>query len=127
MSFLGIFTMSLGNVNPDSEDKDIRVEIYDKGEFLRRSFISTVRSSGALLQNDIAYGGILYLQQMIARNIDVTKVESLCGISTIPISSISKTTSNSISKMRTDSTVGLRPAARRERPGAQDDRSCGQR
>jgi NAD(P)H-nitrite reductase large subunit len=73
MSFLGIFTMSLGNVNPDPEDKDIRIEIYDKGNVYKKIVHKNGKIIGALLQNDIAYGGIL--QQMIARNIDVTKVK----------------------------------------------------
>ena len=73
MSFLGIFTMSLGNVNPDPEDKEIKVEIYDKGGIYKKIVHKDGKIIGALLQNDISYGGIL--QQLIARNIDVTKVK----------------------------------------------------
>ena len=73
MSFLGIFTMALGNVNPDPEDEDIKVEIYDKDGVYKKIVHKHGKIIGALLQNDIAYGGIL--QQMIARNIDVTKVK----------------------------------------------------
>ena len=73
MSFLDIFTMSLGNVNPDPADDQIKVEIYDKNGVYKKIVHKHGKISGALLQNDIAYGGIL--QQMIARNIDVTKVK----------------------------------------------------
>ena len=73
MSFLGIFSMSLGNVNPDPEDKDIKVEIYDRDGIYKKIVHKNGKIIGALLQNDISYGGIL--QQLIARNIDVTKVK----------------------------------------------------
>lgn len=73
MSFLGIFTMALGNVNPDPEDKEIKVETYDKDGVYKKIVHKNGKIIGAILQNDISYGGIL--QQMIARNIDVTKVK----------------------------------------------------
>ncbi|MCR4891673.1 MAG: FAD-dependent oxidoreductase [Lachnospiraceae bacterium] len=73
MSFLGIFSMSLGNVNPDPEDKDIQVEVLDKGDVYKKIVHKDGRIIGALLQGDIAYGGVL--QQLIARQIDVRKVK----------------------------------------------------
>ena len=74
MRFLNISTMSLGNVNPDlAEDPEIRVEILDKGDIYKKIVHKNGRIIGALLQGDLAYGGVL--QQMIARNIDVRKVK----------------------------------------------------
>ncbi len=73
MSFLGIFSMSLGNVNPDPEDSDIKVEILDKGEVYKKIVHKDGVIIGALLQGDIAYGGVL--QQLIARKIDVRRVK----------------------------------------------------
>ena len=73
MSFLGIFSMSLGDVNPDPEDPEIQTEIFDKGGIYKKIVHKNGKIIGALLQNDISYGGIL--QQLIARNIDVTKVK----------------------------------------------------
>jgi NAD(P)H-nitrite reductase large subunit len=65
--------MSLGNVNPDPEDRTIKVEIYRKGDVYKKIVHQEGRIVGALLQGDLAYGGVL--QQMIARKIDVTKVK----------------------------------------------------
>ena len=73
MRFLGISTMSLGNVNPDPADEEIKVEILDKGDVYKKIVHKNGKIIGALLQGDLAYGGVL--QQMIARNIDVRKVK----------------------------------------------------
>ena len=73
MRFLDISTMSLGNVNPDPEDRTIKVETYRKGDVYKKIVHQEGRIVGALLQGDLAYGGVL--QQMIARKIDVTKVK----------------------------------------------------
>ena len=71
MNFRTIPTMSLGNVNP--EDDSYTVEIQDKGDSYKKIVHKNGKIVGAILQGDLAYGGIL--QQLIARHIDVTKVK----------------------------------------------------
>lgn len=70
MSFLGIHTMSLGVVTPP--DDSYRVDVYDKGGVYKKIVSRDGVIVGALLQGDLAYGGVL--QQMIARKLDVRKV-----------------------------------------------------
>lgn len=71
MNFLGIPTMSLGNVNP--EDDTYSVEILETKDSYKKIVHKNGKIEGAILQGDLAYGGIL--QQLIAREIDVTKVK----------------------------------------------------
>ena len=71
MNFLGIPSMSLGNVNP--EDDSYSVEIRDTGDSYKKIVHQDGKITGAILQGDLAYGGIL--QQLIARKIDITKVK----------------------------------------------------
>ena len=71
MNFMGIPSMSLGNVNP--EDDTYSVEIRDTGDSYKKIVHQNGKIVGAILQGDLAYGGIL--QQLIARKIDVTKVK----------------------------------------------------
>ena len=71
MNFRTIPTMSLGNVNP--EDDSYTVEILDKKDSYKKIVHKDGKIVGAILQGDLAYGGIL--QQLIARHIDVTKVK----------------------------------------------------
>ncbi len=71
MSFLGIHTMSLGTVTP--ADDTYRVDIYDQNGVYKKVVSKDGVIVGALLQGDLAYGGVL--QQMIARKIDVRKVK----------------------------------------------------
>ena len=71
ISFLGIHTMSLGVVTPP--DDTYRVDIYDKNGVYKKVVSKDGVIVGALLQGDLAYGGVL--QQMIARKIDVRKVK----------------------------------------------------
>ncbi|MCR5100875.1 MAG: FAD-dependent oxidoreductase [Butyrivibrio sp.] len=71
MSFLGIHTMSLGTVTPP--DDTYRVDTYDKNGVYKKVVSKDGVIVGALLQGDLAYGGVL--QQMIARKIDVRKVK----------------------------------------------------
>ncbi len=74
MRFLEISTMSLGEVNPNlEEDPNICVEIYDKDGVYKKIVHKDGKIIGALLQGDLAYGGVL--QQMIARRLDVRKVK----------------------------------------------------
>ena len=71
MSFLGIHSMSLGIVTPP--DDTYRVDVYDTGGIYKKIVSKDGMIVGALLQGDLAYGGVL--QQMIARKIDVRKVK----------------------------------------------------
>ncbi len=73
MRFLEISTMSLGEVNPDPEDPEIHVETFEKDGVYKKIVHKDGRIIGALLQGDLAYGGVL--QQMIARKIDVRRVK----------------------------------------------------
>jgi NAD(P)H-nitrite reductase large subunit len=71
MSFLGIQSMSLGDVNPT--DGSCHVEIKDTKDCYKKIIHKDGKITGALLQGDLAYGGVL--QQLIARKIDVSKVK----------------------------------------------------
>ena len=71
MNFMGIPSMALGNVNP--EDDSYSVEILETKDSYKKIVHKDGRIVGAILQGDLAYGGIL--QQLIARKIDVTKVK----------------------------------------------------
>lgn len=71
MNFLGIPTMSLGNVNP--KDGEGEVEIRETNDSYKKIVHQKGRIVGAVLQGDLSYGGIL--QQLIARKIDITKVK----------------------------------------------------
>ena len=73
MRFLDISTMSLGEVNPDPADESIRVETFHKNDVYKKIVHRDGKIIGALLQGDLAYGGVL--QQMIARGIDVRRVK----------------------------------------------------
>lgn len=71
MNFLGIPSMSLGNVNPaEGEGKS---EIRETKDSYKKIVHQKGKIIGAVLQGDLAYGGIL--QQLIARKIDITKVK----------------------------------------------------
>lgn len=71
MNFLGIPSMSLGNVNP--QDESYSVEVRETKDSYKKIVHQNGKITGAILQGDLAYGGIL--QQLIARKIDVTKVK----------------------------------------------------
>lgn len=71
MNFLGIPTMSLGEVNP--EEGSCQVEIREEKNAYKKIVHQNGRITGAVLQGDLAYSGIL--QQLIARRIDITKVK----------------------------------------------------
>ena len=71
MNFLGIPSMSLGMVNP--EDDTYSVEIRETKTSYKKIVHKNGKIVGAILQGDLAYGGIL--QQLIARKIDITKVK----------------------------------------------------
>ncbi|MDO4313531.1 MAG: FAD-dependent oxidoreductase [Eubacteriales bacterium] len=71
MNFLGIPSMSLGDVN--RADEEAKMEIQDTKESYKKIVHKNGKIIGAILQGDLAYGGIL--QQLIARKIDITKVK----------------------------------------------------
>lgn len=71
MNFMGIPSMSLGDVNP--KDDSYSVEIRETKDSYKKIVHQNGKITGAILQGDLAYGGIL--QQLIARKIDVTKVK----------------------------------------------------
>lgn len=71
MNFLGIPSMSLGNVNTDEEG--VIAEIKETKDSYKKILHKDGKIVGAVLQGDLAYGGIL--QQLIARKIDVRKVK----------------------------------------------------
>lgn len=71
MNFLGVPSMSLGNVNP--EDDSYSVEIQETANTYKKIVHKNGRITGAILQGDLAYSGVL--QQLIARKIDITRVK----------------------------------------------------
>lgn len=71
MNFMGIASMSLGEVNPP--DDSYSVEIRDTGDTYKKIVHKDGKITGALLQGDLAYGGVL--QQLISRKIDVRRVK----------------------------------------------------
>lgn len=74
MNFLGIPSMSLGDVNPaEDQDNPVVIEKKETKNSYKKIVHKNGKITGAILQGDLAYGGIL--QQLIARKIDVTKVK----------------------------------------------------
>ncbi len=71
MNFLGIPSMSLGEVNPADESR--KTEIRETEGSYKKIIHQNGKITGAILQGDLAYSGIL--QQLIARKIDITKVK----------------------------------------------------
>lgn len=71
MNFLGIPTMSLGQVNP--KEGEASEEILETKDSYKKIIHKDGTIIGAILQNDLAYSGIL--QQLIARKINITKVK----------------------------------------------------
>lgn len=71
MNFLGIPTMSLGNVNPKNGEGE--EEIRETKDSYKKIVHQNGRITGAVLLGDLAYSGIL--QQLIARKIDISRVK----------------------------------------------------
>ena len=71
MNFLGVPSLSLGSVEP--EDDSYTVEVRETPGTYKKVIHKDGRITGAILQGDLAYSGIL--QQLIARKIDVSKVK----------------------------------------------------
>ncbi len=66
MNFFGIPTMSVGNIK---KQEGVEFKIYEQGDVYRKLAIKDGKIVGAILQNDIDYGGILI--QLIKREINV--------------------------------------------------------
>lgn len=71
MNFLSVPSMSLGDVNGD--DSGLTVEVREGKGSYKKIVHKNGKIVGAILQGDLAYGGIL--QQLIAHKIDVSKVK----------------------------------------------------
>lgn len=71
MNFMGIPTMSLGEVVP--KDETYQVEIKETKDCYNKIIHKDGKITGAILQGDLAYGGIL--QQLIAHKIDISKIK----------------------------------------------------
>ena len=71
MNFLGIPSMSLGDVNGDGPE--LTVEVREDKNSYKKIVHRHGKIVGAILQGDLAYGGIL--QQLIAHKIDVSRVK----------------------------------------------------
>ena len=71
MNFLGIPSMSLGDVN--CEEEGVVAEMKETKDSYKKILHKDGRIVGAVLQGDLAYSGIL--QQLIARKIDVSRVK----------------------------------------------------
>ncbi len=72
MNFLGIPTMSLGMSEPTDDSYIVEIENDDNGNYKKIIHKDGV-ITGALLQGDLAYAGVL--TQLIKRNIDVSRVK----------------------------------------------------
>lgn len=73
MNFLGIPSMSLGEVAPTDGTAQVEVRETEEPCTYKKIVHKDGKIIGAVLQGDLAYGGIL--QQLIARRIDITKVK----------------------------------------------------
>lgn len=71
MSFFGIHTMSIG-INELTED-DMVEELYDVDGVYKRIILKDGIITGAILQGDLSYGGIL--TRLVSNKIDITKVK----------------------------------------------------
>lgn len=71
MNFFGIPSMSLGDVN--TEEEEVTAEVKETKDSYKKILHKHGKIVGAVLQGDLAYGGIL--QQLIARRIDISKVK----------------------------------------------------
>jgi len=72
MNFLGIATMSLGTPEPPDSSYNVETDIDDKGNY-KKIIHKGGEISGAIVQGDLSYVGIL--TQLIREKIDVTKVK----------------------------------------------------
>lgn len=70
MNFFGIPTMSLGINTPPDDTYEVETESDDKGNY-KKIIHKDGKIYGAILQGDIAYGGVLL--QIIRRGLDISK------------------------------------------------------
>lgn len=70
MNFFGIQTMSVGSLKAD---EGVEFKIYDDGDKYKKFAVKDGKIIGAILQNDIDYGGILI--QLIKREINIDNLE----------------------------------------------------
>ncbi len=66
MNFFGIQTMSVGSLKAE---EGVEFKVYENGDVYKKFAIKDGKIVGAILQNDIDYGGILI--QLIKREIDI--------------------------------------------------------
>lgn len=71
MNFLGINSMSIG-IN-EIPDDSYNVETYDDGKVYKRVIYKDGYITGAILQNDIAYGGVI--TKLVASKININEVK----------------------------------------------------
>lgn len=69
MNFFGIPTMSVGSVKPE---EGVEILVDQQGDIYRKLAVKDGKIVGAILQNDIDYGGILI--QLIKREIDINSL-----------------------------------------------------
>ncbi|WP_251859781.1 FAD-dependent oxidoreductase [Clostridium sp. Marseille-Q2269] len=70
MNFLGVYTISLGIVEP--KDESYKVDIIDKNGVYKKIIHKDGIIYGAILQGDIAYAGVL--TELIKNKIDISKI-----------------------------------------------------
>lgn len=71
MNFLGINTMAIGR--NDIPDDTYKVEVFDDGNVYKKVIHKNGYITGAILQNDIAYGGVI--TKLVACNINANDVK----------------------------------------------------
>ncbi len=71
MNFLGVYTISLGIVEP--QDESYKVDIIDKNGVYKKIIHKDGIIYGAILQGDIAYAGVL--TELIKNKIDISKID----------------------------------------------------
>lgn len=71
MNFLGINSMSIG-IN-DIPDESYKVEVYDDGTIYKKVIHKDGYIEGAILQNDIDYGGVI--TKLVADKININEVK----------------------------------------------------
>ncbi|RHW66278.1 NAD(P)/FAD-dependent oxidoreductase [Clostridium botulinum] len=71
MNFLGVYTISLGIVEP--QDESYKVDIIDKNGVYKKIIHKDGVIYGAILQGDIAYAGVL--TELIKNKIDISKID----------------------------------------------------
>lgn len=71
MNFFGVPTMSLGDVNTVDNEYDVHIDT--KNNSYKKIICKNGKITGAIIQGDLSYCGIL--QQLIARKIDISKIK----------------------------------------------------